>query len=252
MAAVFLVIGVAVGFYYGQFYAQNKTSQPSGQTPPAQNVVGISIDETPIVYADKFFQIYGDYPQFAEYPAMSGQIKDFVTTNLDEFKKSSQENFAAREATLPAGEAKKDFPDTPFYFSASWQPAQINSKDISIVVRIDYYNGGANDFMFLQTFNYNTKDNKQVALADFFPNKTDYLQKVSAYARKQLAQKLAADGITADNPILVSGTEPKTENFQNFTFTDSLITFYWPKAYVAPGAWGEQSVDLPISQIPSL
>jgi hypothetical protein len=60
--------------------------------------------------------------------------------------------------------------------------------------------------------------------------------------------KEAADSDTAVLPYK-EGTAPTAENYQNFTFTENILTIYFPKYSVAAGAFGELHVDIPRSEI---
>jgi hypothetical protein len=255
LGVLILTVGLAAGFFSARYFnvpadELRGGSQEDfiGNINPGVTMYGVSV----AVPANNFYRITGNYPQVMGLPEFNTRIEQFVVPSLEEFKKSAKVNFDARQATAPAGAVKSEFPDKPFDFSVQWEAAQTNLDYISLIVRVDYFNGGANFISQLKTFNYNVKERRNVALADFFSSDPDYLQKISSYSRKQLAQTLAAGQIKADDPILLAGTEPKIENFQNFTFNESFITFYWSKYGVAPGSFGEQTVFLPLNQISKL
>jgi len=188
-----------------------------------------------------------EYPQFTSLDTLNKAISSVVMDRLAEFKKDASENKVARLAT---SDPKANIPDDAYSFITDWQQTQINNHYISLVIRFDSYTGGANEIQELQTFNYDLYTHKIMTLSDLFPNKTNYLDTISTLSRTQLIDSLkAASNGDIQIDMLNSGTEPLIVNFQNFTFNDYSITFYFPKYAVAPGSFGEQHVSIPKSAI---
>lgn len=196
--------------------------------------------------SNKLYTTDAEYPQFADASAsFNAEIADFVNGNIAEFKKVSAENWQARQDTLPPGEPKQEFPDRPFYFDSNWEPEQLNGNEISFIVRFAAYVGGANENQNLKAFNYYMANRREVSLVDIFPNVPDYLQKVSGIVRSSLSAQLdAASNGHVQVDMLNQGTEPTLDNFSNFVFNDTVVTFYFPKYQVAPGVFGEQYVPV--------
>lgn len=194
--------------------------------------------------SNRLYRIDIEYPQFDRASMeFNRSIEEYVTTSLVEFKTAAEENWKARQDTMPTGQPKAEYPEMPFTFSAAWMPKQINERYISIIVRIDSYEGGAHGRQELRTFNYDVAQGRAVVLADLFPEGSNYLGKVSKYARERLTEELmvASEG-RLEETMLMEGTAPTKDNFKNFTFDDNVIDLYFPKYQVAPGAFGEQHV----------
>lgn len=244
---VILVIcaAVVIGYSLTQHTTTVTTSStatvPTGSTVIPLSIVTIHDD------ASSSPQIDVEYPQFSSLPQSSNDLIASATlSRLDEFKKNVQETMAARAATGGGAEIAT----SSYTFNASWQSAQINDRYISLVIRYDSYSGGANENQELQTFNFDVASGTPVTLSELFPAVANPLKTISILVRSQLRDSLASasPGYSPDQ-MLNEGTTPTADNFSNFTFTNDVITFYFPKYAVAPGAFGEQRAVLPRSDV---
>lgn len=185
-----------------------------------------------------------EFPQFPGLPSELNKAMSSTTReHLADFRVAMTENDAARRAT--GGDDDAISPDS-YSFIADWEPDQVNSRYISLVLRFSSYAGGANENDQLETFNYDVVHRHFITLADIFPGVPNLMQKISDVARSQLSDSLttASPGYIPGD-MLVQGTAPAALNFSRFTFTDYLVTIYFPKYAVAPGAFGEQKVVIP-------
>jgi hypothetical protein len=232
-----IVVGVVCSLAgYWLALPAKKTVAPATGVPV--NVVSIR-DTT----SSELWRIEGEYPQFGNTSSsFNATIADFVRSNLAQFQSDSEANQKARMATEPSG-TTYTLPPQSYYFTASWEPKQVNARYISVIVRIEYFNGGANETQLLKTFNYDVAKGQVLALADLFPGVPTYLQQIAELTRQELENSLqsASDGNVQED-MLQSGTAPTTNNYANFTFNDEVVTIYFPKYQVAPGVFGEQKV----------
>jgi D-alanyl-lipoteichoic acid acyltransferase DltB (MBOAT superfamily) len=181
--------------------------------------------------------------------SFNAAIANYVSSNLAQFKTDSDANWQARIDTMPSG-TKNLLPPQAFTFASNWTPAQINNQYISIIVRLDYFNGGANGTQLLQTFNYDVATGKIMTLADLFPNVPTYLQQISQLAIQELTSSMSdASNGNAPADMIKEGAAPTADNYANFTFTDYIVTVYFPKYQVAPGSFGEQQIGITRSTI---
>lgn len=224
---------------------------PQRMKAPEQPVVDSGMMALEIVAThdatNRLYRIDAEYPQFEGVPdSINKPIELYVSEELAEFKTVAEENWKAQQETTPAGQARVEYPATPFTFMATWEPKQINKKYISMIVRIDAYEGGANARRELRTFNYDVEQGREIALADLFPGDRSYLGKVAKYAYDRLSEDLKiASGDGVDLNMIAEGTAPTRENFKNFVFDEYVIDLYFPKYQVAPGVFGEQHVVVP-------
>jgi hypothetical protein len=241
-AIVLLVIALFIVFMLGYLFGGQKQPNTANTPSPDGTALSVSVVANHDASAP-LYKLSIEYPQFPSAPAdFNASIKNFVDSQLTEFKQTIQENWDARQATRPSG-TPANVPSQIYYFDVSWEVAQMNPHYISFILRKAAFEGGANENQDIATFDYDLTKKAPVSAADFFPPKTDYLSTVSKLAREQLKNSLesASPGYNAGQ-MLVDGTTPTADNFKNFTFTDDVVTFYFPKYQVAPGAFGEQRV----------
>ncbi len=213
----------------------------------SQSVINISIYS--IKESTELFDIGAEYPQIDKVgPAFNEKIKSFVETKIADFKKASEENWKARKATSPLNKDLGEYPEKPFYFDISWEPAQLNDRYISFVLHISFYEGGANGNEIVAAFNYDLSNNLEITLSDLLGDYPDYLKTISYHTIKELESSIKTEG-NADMLIKMinEGAGPKEENFENFTFSDKMINIYFSKTKVLPGYFGEQGVRIPRS-----
>jgi hypothetical protein len=227
-------------------------------TPPViidKSLVKEIIYETPDNYTN--FKVI--YPEFKNTPDTFNQIiADLVNTSIDEHKKDAGGNWQARYETQSKGENIPQYPkeDDKFYFNVSWKPTQENNNYISFLLTISAYSGGAHGYEMLTSFNYDVKNEREIKLADLFPNDANYLKTISDLTRKDLTAqfkkrlniKTKADEANFKDsvlPMMMDGTSPKEDNFSVFTFTSDKVIIYFNQYQVAPYSMGQSMVILP-------
>ncbi|MCU0653676.1 MAG: DUF3298 and DUF4163 domain-containing protein [Candidatus Pacebacteria bacterium] len=200
-----------------------------------------------IAQSDDFYNIRAEYPQIT-YPQTTGESEAFnkkiaaaVNNLIDEFKKGAKENWDARVATAPADQAVPQNPEQPFYFAATWMPAQLNDRYASFVIKAYYFSGGAhgNDRIF--AFNYDLKNKKEITMADFCGSSENF-DKLAKMAQTQIRSQLQAEGLNLDQAAekwIADGTSASEDNYRNFTFGYGKLTVYFEKYQVGPGAIGD-------------
>jgi hypothetical protein len=257
VAVIVAIIAFFIGYAVGPKIAEapsmsNADANVLASAPAGAGIIHISI-VTLKEDASTSPSVSIEYPQFPSLPAdFNSAIATSVTSRLADFRQAAAETETARNATannLP-GQPGASIPASDYSFIATWQETQISDKYVSFIVRFDSYTGGANGNDELQTFNYDIAAKKIVSLSDIFPKRADYLTAVADIARSQLTESLnSASNGNAPLDMISAGTEPTADNFANFTFTDDMVTVYFPKYAVAPGSFGEQHVDIPRSAV---
>ena len=210
-------------------------------------VINLSIYS--IKESTKLFNISAEYPQIDKVkPESNDKIRSLVEGKIGDFKKTSESNWKARKETSAPDENLGEYPEKPFYFDISWEPVQLNSKYISFVLHLDFFEGGANANQVVSAFNYDLLNNKEMTLKDLLGDYPDYLKTISDYSIRELESNITAEG-NADilKEMINAGAGPKEDNFRNFTFTDRAINLHFSKYDVLPGYFGEQEVHIPRS-----
>lgn len=243
---ILIILAAVVIIYTATERSGNVTTSSVSVAPNGSIVIPLSIVS---MYdnASTSPQINVEYPQFSTLSeSANSDIASATISRLNDFKSEVKNTMAGRAAAGPDAVIAT----SSYTFLATWQPTQINDRYVSFIERYDSYSGGANENQDLQTFNYNVASGTPVTLQDLFPNVENLLQPISILVRQELHDSLSAasPGYNPDQ-MLNQGTAPTADDFANFTFTDDTITFYFPKYAVAPGAFGEQHVTLPRSDI---
>jgi len=241
------VLFAAAGLALGLVLSGHSGLRASGEGSAADIPAGASITPMTVVSIEEADPasptVTIEYPQFPALPAaLNSAIATATMSRLAQFRKSAAETMKARAAT---GDSAAVIPTSAYDFIATWQVSQINSRYVSLIERYDSYAGGANGNEELQTFNYDIARSRFVSLANLFPDAPNYLATVATMARSQLASSMnTASAGHAPLTMMDAGTAPTQSNFRNFTFTNALVTIYFPKYAVAPGSFGEQHVTI--------
>lgn len=209
----------------------------------------INISVYSIKESTKLFTISAEYPQIDKVESdFNDKIKSLVEAKIGDFKKNSEGNWRARKETSTPDENLGEYPEKPFFFDISCEPAQLNGKYISFVLHLGFYEGGANANQVVFAFNYDLLNNKEMMLNDLLGGYPDYLKTISDYSIKELESNITAEG-NADilKEMINQGAGPKEDNFRNFTFTDKVVNVHFSKYDVLPGYFGEQEVHIPRS-----
>ncbi|MDE2037817.1 MAG: DUF3298 domain-containing protein [Patescibacteria group bacterium] len=245
IAALFAVAGALGGFLASRHLwgaAVAPEDMPAGASVTPLDIVSMKED------ASTSPSVSVEYPQFPSLPrALNDAIASATLSRLASFRTASAETEIAREAT---GGPSAALSPSDYSFIASWQPAQIGGRYVSFIERYDSYTGGANENQEVQTFAYDASAKRSLSLGDLFPGVPDYLAQISALSRQQLTGSLdQASAGYAPVSMIEAGTAPDPANFRYFTFTDDVVTIYFPKYAVAPGSFGEQHVTISRSSI---
>lgn len=210
-----------------------------GLTPPYRMVYE-SRREHPYV-------LQSQYPQFDKAsPEFNKKIIDWVRDQEREFKDGALNNWIVfKETSLPE-EVKKREKSPPYSLSIKAEVVLANKDYISLVMRSYSFLGGANGITLMQTFNYDIKNDRELSLYSFFIETSNYLNKLTAFARAQLKNQLEAQNCFVEQMYL-DGTYADPYTFRNFSFNTYQLRIHFARYQVAPGACGEQQVVFPLT-----
>lgn len=141
-------------------------------------------------------------------------------------------------------------------WQADWKGAVMSRAGKYINYRIDAYEytGGAhgNPAVIALVFD---EDGRQVELSEVFANHPDYLTTLSRTSRALIASGTFANAelsaVAKENPEMFSnsyvltGTEPKSENFVNFMLEHPGIRIIFGAYQIAPYAAGQPEIMIP-------
>jgi len=235
---IVIVAIVAIGVFAFTQY-RNTALAPVPQT---QETKSITIEDKKITDSTKPFTIAVTYPAISELDEFNKKAEDIIQTELSEFKKNALANDAAVKENDPEGYVK--YPRT-YDLQITYAKGQVDENIVSVVFDISNFTGGAHGSNYSIALNYDVKNNKEIALADMFPNTPDYLKKVSDYCIKDLTQQYRQRFNNAGDDWIKEGAGPKAENFQIFMIQKDRLIFYFPQYQVAAYAAGPFQVTMP-------
>lgn len=252
----FLTIAVIIIVILGIWYlsgthvkAPTTDNQTATTTTKNENVTMVDLGTT---FNNP--SVTGTYPQFKKASAgFNKNIADYVNKSAQEAITQGEENWNARLETATPEEKAMLAKETSHYtFSVEATPIIANDKFISVLINTYAFVGGAHGSAVVMCFNYDVANQKSMILSDLFPNDKQYLAKISASARTQLAAQFKKDfeGTDADFQTEVmdwvnTGTEPTVENFSVFTFTDKNVILYFQDYQVGPHSSGLSKITVP-------
>ncbi len=245
-AIIIIIVLVVVGLFIS-----GTTTKPK-VTPTPQ----ITVSKQVIQKDDGVSKVDIEYPLFEGAPqAINDKIQEILNARIQEFKKIAAENEQARIDTnkqLPASEqrpARPDATDSWYMLYIRYATGIVDTQKISAIFFIDEYSGGAHGNKSFIPFNYNNAQNKEITLADVFPNTPDYLQLISQFVYTDIVKQINAQDHSREPDMgwIQTGTAPLIDNFSNFTLGENSITFYIPPYQVAAYAYGDFQVTMPLN-----
>lgn len=260
---VFIVLAVLL-FLFGRSVKDNIASAPAVKPIETGQLVNMSlVTEVPLKTESKYVTVSGAYPVFNNVDSsFNDKIRNNIAIAQAEFENNSKENWQSRIATKSPGEKINEFPENgDLYFNVKTDYIQLNTKNISILIHIEAFAGGAHGYENLYSYNYDVLNKKELFLKDFFPNDTNYLKTVSDFARSNLLEQFTDnikradftndkdwnDAIkNIDKTMLEDGTKPLLDNFSIFTYVPGTLTLYFNQYQVAPYVYGSQKVKMAI------
>jgi hypothetical protein len=224
--------------------SRNYTKLTQTSVTPAQNkqpADTVSMSMVTVAQSDNFYNIQAEYPQFGNADqAFNQKIATLVTGTVDSFKKEAKDNFDARNATMPNGQAPLQNPEEPFDFVAVPTLTQVSPSYISFMIDIYYFSGGAHGIDQIFAFNYDLKNKKEISITDLVGSQAG-LDKLAALALDQVTAQLQGNGEQINDTLkqmIAAGAKSTPDNYRNFTFGYGKLTVFFEQYQVAPGSAG--------------
>lgn len=244
LVAILLII-FAVTFW------QYRGSILKKKTAPATQISEDTVTDKTITDDTAPFKIAITYPAIAGNDGFNTEVQKAVNTALTTFKTNSLANGQTMKEINPADFAK----NPPEYdLTIGYDKGQIDENIASVMLNVYEFEGGADGDSYFIPVNYDLKNNKDIALADVFSGKKNYLQEISAYCiadlKKQLTAAMEDNGawVAQNGSEIQDGAGPKASNYQNFLInSDNTITVYFAQDQVSFHAAGSFKVVVPDS-----
>ncbi|MDB4983932.1 MAG: secreted deoxyriboendonuclease [Patescibacteria group bacterium] len=227
---------------------QNANQQPNSQDA-AVNLITVAPTSIAVDHDSYLSSVTGSLPQFPQASdSFNKKISDGIMADVAKFNADASADYDAKLKT-GGDEFQKEFADSKngyYSFSVGSNIVQSNENYISVAVREEGFTGGAHGFHNVFTYNYDVKNKKEIAITDL-TTLDNAASRSRAILSKKLAEAANVPKLDQDSATMMEdGTDPTVlENFQQFTFTQASITFYFGEYQVAPYVFGEQDVTIP-------
>jgi hypothetical protein len=123
------------------------------------------------------------------------------------------------------------------------------NRTISYVFTVYEDTLGAHPNAFFTTFTFDTKTGDELSLSDIFASQ-NYLSVLSTRSRADLPGIIQTmSGAEGDAQYIQMGTEPTTDNFQNFAIDGKTLRLIFSPYQVGPWALGTVTDPIPLSDL---
>jgi hypothetical protein len=205
--------------------------------PLTKNAVVASI--VSVKESSDIYTINAEYPQFKGADVLNQKISDLTQNHIKDFKKNSDDTWKAMNETASTEYPLPEKSSDMFYDQVTWEPIQVNSKYISIVLNVNYFSGGAHGSEEIYTFNYDVNKKEMITTEKLLTQES--LDKISKMAKDYISLEVVNREMILDESLssmIAEGTAATYENYKDFTFDSNRIDFYFQKYQVAPGVAG--------------
>lgn len=226
LIAIILFVLIAIGAFVYEYFTKENIR------PKIKNIPQLIEKNIKEETAEYIIDI--KYPQINLPGAEANQkIKDLVRAQIDSFKNNGIE--PAEENYLSGLYINYS---APFY----------NVSLVSIIFDISvYFSGAAHPVSYIDTLNYDLKNNSILRLEDIFLPDSDYLKIISDYCVRKLTEKLEPDDFTIN--WIYEGAGPKPENYQNVALSENGLIVLFEQYQVVSYAQGPQQIEIPYEEI---
>lgn len=263
MALIIIVLGLSFLFYKNLSLHKEIKKETKSDIFQKEEIVMLNSFETKVLKVDdEYVNFDVKYPYFKNADIdFNLSIENLIKSKIEDHKKASQEYWQARFDTQTKGENIPKVPsdEDKMNFSSDFTIVQSNSNYISFILKYGGFSGGAHGYEDVVSFNYDLKNKKIIILKDLLSSDSQYLITLSTKSREYLKNQFATVSEEDKNnsspealkeyvdnmvSMINSGTEPKEENFNTFTFTEDKIKIYFSQYQVGPYVIGMPEFEM--------
>lgn len=176
------------------------------------------------------------YPALGN-PTIDAKLKSFAESLADSFEKVQIEDYKDEEKPDSYGAWEE---------SVFFTIERPNPDVVSITFNIATYTGGAHGQLIVDVQNYDLKNSTQLTFQDLFANQQKALEILSKVSETKLRASLGDD---VEEEMLVSGTSPEIDNFDNLSLLPSGVAVEFQPYQVGPWAIGQQRVEISLNEL---
>ena len=204
-------------------------------------------ETSPIAKEKTVDETTNEYKIDVKYPEIRGISNQQSQNDANQLIKKITDDGIAGFKNDVEEDAIKDF-SLKSTLKMTYEVSYLNDSIASIKFNIYYYVAGmAHSTDYSSGFNYNLKDNKPIALGDFFNANSSFLSALSTICANDLKTQLKSTQYYNEETIK-TGTGEKEENFAELVFDKNGLTIIFNTYQVAPYGAGIKLVKIPYSK----
>lgn len=206
----------------------------------------ITAIDTAIKEDTQYYYLTMNYPQFINGPSqLNIDIEKYINTELENFKKDAIERYKNTEYLRKNNEHQ-----SISNIEIKYKIAQVSNSYISLAFSTCCYHAYCARLSFdHNSFNCDVKKNKYISLADLFPSKFNFAEKLCILARKKVLDMTTVSN-DPDNDFYLDENDYNTNqngiNSAPFTFTDNTINLYfdWPCFHIGEISFSRDEIKI--------
>lgn len=195
----------------------------------------------------KMFDITVEYPELSGVaPAVAAEFNRLAKlkamNDMAEFRKAMLAQ-TAEELKWSKQRGMNNYSET--YYSITYADSEV----ISVWYGNSSYSGGAHPNSNSFTLNFDLKTGRELALADLFKPRSNFLQVLSTYCVQELKKEVQE---ASDDEWIERGAGPKAENYRSWNISKNGLVVNFDAYQVAAYVAGPQEVVVPFATLRSV
>ena len=193
----------------------------------------------------KHYTVDAQYPQIdgdARFDGFNREVRSMITKDVAAFK--SGEEDSSNDVAGLTDENQNSTMDAGYDFHYA-------TDDLISIAFTEgtYERGAAHGLSSTQVINYDVKNNKKLALADLFKDKSKYLSVIAAYCQKELKERAKKPDAMVLPDLIESGAGARADNYRAWNITKKGLWITFDPYQVAAYAAGPQNILVPYSAL---
>lgn len=238
----FALIFLTIFLFAGCEQTVNTSPTKTPETPAIEESTGHSDEPLVIKEETETYIVNAEYPKLDYSEKINQIIEERINTDIDLFVEEVDSLELSADEIEEYGYGKSGLWIT-------YEVYLLNDDYISIAFETSIYDSGAaHPNAYIEVFNYDVKNDKELLLLDMFVPDTMFWEAISYAVIQKLKLELDEDEF-ADDDWIEEGAGPDPQNFNSFTITENSFIFHFPPYQVAAYVAGTQKVEVPFEEL---
>lgn len=245
---ILIVIFVGLAIWYMALHpapvSQNQDGMPIAPVPQPQLAPAEHIRENA-----QYYEIDAAYPSDVPLRGAAGTdavglMRSFAEKEIARFKDNGNfANLTAQDIAMQYRDGRKEG------LTIDYKVFQ-GAQTLSYVYTLFEDTLGAHPNTYYRTFTFDTVSGEALDLDSLFLPTANYLDRLSRESRAALPALISAKmQATADQDMILSGTQPEADTFQSFYIEGTNLVLVFPPYQVGPYVLGTVLLPIPLSSL---